>query len=122
MAITKLGKEMLKELKKEAFVDPIIGAVRAGNLNDAERKALIKHYGLDNDANLVLRNAGRGILGGSTGSMVGAIAGGILGAKLGKPMAGSTLGAISGWGLGLKGMTDKYSKARAQELLKKRDY
>lgn len=103
--ITKTGTEYVALLEKTAdsAIGAIIGAVRASNLSDEERKKLIAYYALPQDASLSWRNAGRGALGGGIGAAVGA------NLPLSLPLRlGATLG---GGALGIKYMTDKYSKS-----------
>ncbi len=55
-----------------------LGAFRADELTAAEEAALRRQYGLDPDANLTLRNAGRGLAGGVAGGMAGGAVGHLL--------------------------------------------
>jgi len=126
MAMTKTGIAM----SIGRAIPPGIGALRAANLTDDERKVLIKFYGLDDDAWLMARNAGRGI----AGAIVGGIGGSMLGAGLGSAVgsllrtkggllpaafAGARIGGLLGAGLGTIDSTDKYSRGNAQRLIRK---
>ena len=78
--VASLTEEILSELENEeqektAGFGAVIGADRVSNLSDGEKAALIRHYGLSNDAALGLRNAGRGQLGGIAGNLLGSAAG-----------------------------------------------
>ena len=107
-------------MKKTAIIDALVGAVRAGNLSDNEMDKLRKKYGLDDDANLVLRNVGRGMIGGMGGAALGRLASNALVAsavssamKGGMPTGRlllAELAPLAGFGIGTKLMTDKYSK------------
>lgn len=82
--ITKIGISYLEAL-------PIAtGAARAANLDDNQRAVLRQHYGLDNDANLLVRNAGRGAVGDVIGSTLGGIAGAGAGAAFGTTALGKS--------------------------------
>lgn len=102
--ITKTGIEYAATLEKKAsgLLGGMTGAVRASNLSDEERKKITSYYGLPQDASLGWRNAGRGYLGGALGSVVGA--------SLPLPLAARLATALGGGALGMKYMTDKYSK------------
>ena len=123
--VASLTEEILSELENEeqektAGFGAVIGADRVSNLSDEEKAALIRHYGLSNDAALGLRNAGRGQLGGIAGNLLGSAAGMAVGKLAGRPLTGALIGAPIGGMLGIKLMTDKYSKANAQEIMKQR--
>ena len=67
-------------LKKEAMIIPAgVGAYRA-SLSKDDSDLLKKEYGLDEDASLELRNAGRGLAGSIGGSLAGTLLGSVLGA------------------------------------------
>lgn len=97
-----------------------MGALRSANLSDDEAQALREHYGLDDDSNLTLRNAGRGFLGGAGGSMAGGVVGGNAGQALlrsGHPVAGAgsaAAGVLGGGLLGANAATKKYSKGNKE--------
>ena len=97
---------------KTAYLDPvtaaIVGGVRASNLSDDEKRQLRARYGLDSDANLTVRNAGRGIVGGGLGAL-GGLALGALVPGAGRA-AGMTLGSVLGGAAGTHFATNKYSK------------
>ena len=99
--ITKIGESMLC---KTAFMgmSPAVGWYRADKLTPEERALLIQKYGLPEDAALGMRNAGRGIVGGT----LGGVAGGLVGVAIGRPVLGNIAGDI----IGTKIMTDKYSR------------
>lgn len=101
--------------EKTALLGTLAGAIRAGNLTDEERAALIEHYGLSSDASLGWRNAGRGFLGGNLGASLGLG----LGALTKSPVLGG-VGQFAGFAAGTKLMTDKYSKGNAKEIMKQR--
>lgn len=124
MSFTKIGQELEKKAS-------LIGIIRANRLTDDERETLKKYYGLDPDANLVARNAGRDILGGITGMGIGGLSGALLGSLAGKKfisksmpsgligavlggMAGTPIGGITGTILA----TNKYSSGNAKEVAK----
>lgn len=119
--VASLTEEILSEPENEKqektafFGGAAIGAIKAHGLSDQERAALIEHYGLDRDASLGWHNAARGFVGENLGGGIG----GAAGALTRKP-ALATLGSIAGAGLGIRLMTDKYSKANAQEIMKQR--
>ena len=79
MAITKIGEALIK--KANPYVLPtvalgsILGAARAGTLSEKEKAAMRKKYNLDDDANLTLRNAGRGAVGTAAGGLLGTLVG-----------------------------------------------
>lgn len=59
-------------LIKNAFLlGTLFGGVTSSNLSDRQREVLRRHYGLEEDANLTLRNMGRGILGEYAGQLGG---------------------------------------------------
>lgn len=123
--VASLTEEILsepenEEQEKTAGFGAVIGADRVSNLSDGEKAALIRHYGLSNDAALGLRNVGRGQLGGIAGNLLGSAAGMAVGKLAGRPLTGALIGAPIGGMLGIKLMTDKYSKANAQEIMKQR--
>lgn len=111
----------LKKLTKNAYdltMEKVaFGMIRALNLSEEERRALIDHYGLPEDAELPIRNAGR--------SAVGFIPGAALyeagRASIARGNTGMGATAALG-GLGLAGYgswkaSDKYSKGNAQRIL-----
>ena len=110
-------------LKTADMIGALVGASRASNLTDKEKKALRKHYGLSEDANLAIRNVGRGILGSYGGVGLGALAGGgistLAGAPPGVSALAGMLGSLAGYGAGVKLMTDKYSKGNVKKILGK---
>lgn len=108
--------------KRAALVGGAIGALTSVDMPEKYCKALKKHYELDDDANLVLRNAGRGAL--------GEIGGGIVGNVLAAPLVRkaiehenpglAALALLEPAGTGLLGSylaSRKYSRERARELL-----
>lgn len=101
--------------EKTALLGALAGAIRAGNLTDEERAALIEHYGLSPDASLGWRNAGRGFLGGNLGAGLGLG----LGALTKSPVLGG-VGQLAGFAAGTKLMTDKYGRGNAKEIMKQR--
>lgn len=76
-------------LIKHAYLGPIsaatVGALRASNLTKKDKEELSDRYGIDPEANFAVRNAGRGIAGGSLGagfgSGLGAVAGALIALK-----------------------------------------
>lgn len=99
-------------LEKRAFLDAVLGTIRAANLTDEEKGQLKKKYGLKDDANLVLRNTGRGAAGGALGILASSPA--VLAmlmypGKVPQALPGLTMNAASL--VGAKLMTDKYSKS-----------
>lgn len=111
--LTKTGGELVKE----AVIGLITGGVRAGNLSNEDRKILKSYYGLDSDASLGWRNAGRGFL----GEVLGRIPGNLVrrSAMLNNNPQMATLGSalsLAGGIIGAKKGTDKYSVGRAREL------
>lgn len=120
--ITKMGEEFIKSAD---LISAGVGAYRASNLSDNDRKLLIEEYGLPSDASLGWRNAGRGALGGIAGSLVGTGIGQVLAAPVvyHNPYAAAALlgaGNIGGYILGTRLATDKYSKGKADEIRKRR--
>lgn len=93
-----------------------LGDYKAHKLTEKQKKLLKQHYELDPDANLKMRNLGRGIVGYHLGTVPGAIAGGLVSG--GHPIAGH-LAAIGGGLLGAHLMTNKYSPKAADALTKK---
>lgn len=120
--ITKLGKEFIKAAD---LIGAGVGAYRASNLSEEDRKLLKDEYGLSDDASLGWRNAGRGFLGGTAGGMLG---GGItlpIAMRLANrhPVAAQALaaaGSLGGYLAGSGLATNKYSKGRADEIRKQR--
>lgn len=96
-------------LIKNAYIgvlpNALVGSVRSANLTDDEKVELRKRYGLKDDSNIALRNAGRGVAGG----FLGTAAGMPIGALLGGPGGALALGLI-GQAVGTQLATDKYSK------------
>lgn len=100
------------------------GAFRASTLSKEEKEALTREYGLDSEADLIGRNAARGY----AGSLAGLLAGGAVFHPIGEAVFGrnmkarvaGSVGAGIGGGIGLLLSTRKYSKDRAEELLKER--
>lgn len=113
---------------KTAVLSELIGGVqgfaRANSLNDDEQDQLKQKYNLSQDANLALRNTGRGVVGGAVGGALGL--GGafkLLGkkSKLFKPI-GTACAAI-GSTIGGYLSTNKYSKnALSSEMPKHAAY
>lgn len=104
------------------------GGSRAAKLSPKEKKYLRKHYGLSDDADLGLRNAGRGVAGALIGGAVGTTAGVGFNKLLErinkvKSPVGRLLGASGGGFVGsLAGeilATNKYSKSNYDKLVKK---
>lgn len=107
--ITKHGELLVKE----ALIDAAVWLYRANNLSKGERELLEKEYGLPENANLCLRNAGRV----AVGSILGGMAGGVVGNAL--PGGNKRFGPISGLAgtlMGVKLMTDKYSREMLNAL------
>lgn len=110
-------------LSKAAFLDPAIslplisagiGAIRADDLSEEDKKTFARHYDMDSDANFMARNAGRSALGGLAGATIGGLVGGaILGDTAG------LLGSLAGGLYGTVRAGDKYTKSEARKL---RDY
>lgn len=75
--ITKAGSEMMEKI---AFIPEALAAatgyIRADKLTKREAAQLRERHGLDDDANLKLRNAGRGVAGAAGGGLVGGYAAG----------------------------------------------
>jgi len=95
MGITKEG---------DALVGTIMGGVSASRLSPEQRATLRSEYGLDSDASLTARNAGRGFLGGAAGALAGRAIG-TLGGLPGRIVAPIALGVGGGYAA-----TRKYSK------------
>lgn len=53
----------------------VVGASRAASLTDKEKEKLKEYHRLSRDASLPWRNAGRGFLGATGGTMVGIVPG-----------------------------------------------
>lgn len=107
--------------EKNAVPQVVLGATRgftrALDLADAERKNLIQHYDLPEDANLPLRNAGRGI----TGTLIGGIPLWLAYKAIDRNKHSNlkTVAAILASAGGLAGaevMTEKYSPGHAREI------
>ena len=99
-----------------------MGALRANELTDEQRKALTNKYDLHPEANLMARNAGRGVAGGILGATAGGLAGGVLGGIIAGPGAGQLAGQVGGlYGAyrGAQRATDKYSVGSAQKLVRR---
>lgn len=140
--ISKVGSEIIGLEKRASalrvariLADPAIGVYRANNLSPEERKKLREKYLLAEDADLALRNAGRGIIGGMLGSVASFYPASLLYREGNEPLRhnyqecrhggelirdtfkhkafrGAGLGmGILGQLLGAKWMTDKYSKS-----------
>lgn len=111
--ITKMAEDMVKEA--DAVVGPIVGGIRASRLSSKQRKKLKDYYGLEDNASLGWRNAGRGVVGGGLGAIVGKALG-----NLRSGPAGLVAGAAGGLlGSGLS--TNKYSKGNPVLDTKKKD-
>lgn len=91
-----------------------IGAYRSGSLSSQDADLLRRHYGLDEDSNLVVRNAGRGLLGGWAGGAAGLG----LGALTRNPQL-TAAGGLGGYIAGSSMATDKYSKGEARAIRRK---
>lgn len=117
--LTKIGQEVEKVA---GLAGGITGLVRASNLSPEQREALIKEYQLSENASLVGRNLGRGVLGNIGGASLGSGVGMALGSLGGSRGAtlGSGLGALIGAIYGSKKSTDKYSVGRANKILNRR--
>lgn len=105
LATNKYSPQRAQAIEKraDAIIGPIVGAIRAEK--DPEKKrALARQHGLPDDANLTLRNAGRGFIGGGLGGVLGSRVGGL---PLG--IAGAITGAILS--------TKKYSKSEGNKAL-----
>ncbi len=127
-------------LEKRAWIIGAgIGALRTSNLTDEEKDRLRERYGLSSDANLAVRNAGRGIAGMVLGTAAlpltvpgGALAGAapmialdtiaaktlpsriarrLSMATMALPVAGALAGGILPVAYLTKKLTDKYSKS-----------
>lgn len=104
--ITKTGAEMVKE----ASLGITMGLARASNLTPEERGALEKEYGLPEGADLALRNAARGFVGGSLGLLGGHAVSKLIGRK-------SRIPALIGAVMASKLMTDKYGVGNARKIM-----
>lgn len=95
-------------LTKNAYIDigidALVGGMRAADLTEDEKAELRKRYGLKDDSNIALRNAGRGAVGGLAGTLAGVGAG-----VLHSPRAAFGLGLL-GQAAGTYLATNKYSK------------
>ncbi len=96
-----------------------VGAFRTSRLTDDEKAKIKQKAGLKEDANLSVRNTGRGVAGAVLGALtlgsVPAFGAGVLAAagkiKLTKGlMYGLSASSVAGAAVGTKLMTDKYSK------------
>lgn len=114
-------KSMLTEtggkLVKTAIIGAITGGIRAGDLSSDDRKILTKYYGLDPDASLGWRSAGRGLVGEILGRLPGNIMQNIA-VQSGSPQMAAVGKAVSLAGaiIGAKKGTDKYSVSNARRL------
>lgn len=111
--ITKTALDIINTIG--AGTSALAGAYRASGLSEADKDALAAKYDMDSDANFMLRNAGRGMVGGALGTIPGAFVAGI-GKGLGSPALTGLgyLGAAAGSLYGIKDWTDKYSKGAAE--------
>ena len=83
--ITKTGS-LLKEALANVALAGGLGAYRADKLTPEQRQSLIAKHNLDENSNLVLRNAGRS----AGGYLLGSLPGGIM-AGIGKTMMDSAV-------------------------------
>lgn len=106
--------------EKTANIGVMVGANRAAGLSDEEKAALIKHYGLSDDASLAIRNSIRGAIGSGVGQVLGGTAGYAAGKVLkGRPLIGAMIGTPIGGMLGMKLMTDRYSQGNARDIMRR---
>lgn len=106
--------------EKTANIGVMVGASRAAGLSDEEKAALIKHYGLSDDASLAIRNSIRGAIGSGVGQVLGGTAGYAAGKLLkGRPLIGALIGTPIGGMLGMKLMTDRYSQGNARDIIRR---
>lgn len=112
--LTKTGGALIKEA---LILGSITGGVRANNLSQDDRKILTRYYGLDSDASLGWRNAGRGLLGEALGSIPGRLLRNVA-MRNGNAQLHSVGRAVSLAGaiIGIKKGTDKYSVGNARSL------
>jgi hypothetical protein len=95
-----------------AILGGLSGFMSSHFLDDDERRILRKEHGLSPDANLVVRNTGRGITGGAAGS----IAGMALNKLMRKPVRSMTPLTLGTSLLGSGLSTMKYSKPAASAI------
>lgn len=106
--------------EKTANIGVMVGANRAAGLSDEEKAALIKHYGLSDDASLAIRNSIRGAIGSGVGQVLGGTAGYAAGKLLKvRPLIGALIGTPIGGVLGMKLMTDRYSQGNARDIMRR---
>ena len=85
-----------------ALVPAVLGGARSSGLSDAQRATLQQEYGLQEDANIAARNAGRGVAGAVAGGLAGRAIGSRAAKLLGEPGIVRRFGqAASGVGAGL---------------------
>ena len=107
--ITKTGRYLAYGQEKRAFIVPgVLAAYKTMGLTPEEDAILKEHYGLSDDAFLGLRSFGRGLVGSALLQLPG-------------KLLGSTPAAIAGDIIGAHLGTQKYTKVKAQELLKERE-
>lgn len=106
--------------EKTANIGVMVGANRAAGLSDEEKAALIKHYGLSDDASLAIRNSIRGAIGSGVGQVLGGTAGYAAGKLLKvRHLIGALIGTPIGGMLGMKLMTDRYSQGNARDIMRR---
>ena len=118
--ITKTANALLGLVQ---HVVPIgLGSFKTSELTDEERAKLIKKHHLRNDANLALRNIGRGYVGAGLGASAGALLGGGLSTAVGLATehpeiipAGISLSTLLGGLYGANKATNKYSRSALEE-------
>ena len=118
MPITKLGNQLTKTSNAgntpyPPAVGGILGAYRASELSADERRRLIEHHGLKENANLTARNTARGAVGATLGTALGAGIGAVLSRGRFTP---SALSGFTGLGAGSYLSTNKYSPGRAKKI------
>ncbi len=112
--LTKTGGALIKEA---LIIGTITGGVRANNLSPDDRKILTRYYGLDSDASLGWRNAGRGLIGEALGRIPGRLLSNVA-LRSGNAQLDSVgkAVALAGAIIGAKKGTDKYSVGNARDL------
>ena len=118
MAITKLGNQLLGLEKSADFMDYYVPGHVASKLNDPQKAALKKHYGLDDDADIGTRAFFRHNAGGALGAIPG-VAVGMAGLMKKSPLLyglgalGTVAGSLAGTNLANK----KYSPENANRIM-----
>lgn len=93
------------------------GAGKARGLTDGDRDVLAAKYDLDSDANFMMRNAGRAIVGGAIGAIPGKLVHFFSGTPTGKSLG--ALASIGGAVWNANDWADKYTKDNAEKIRKK---